>query len=368
MEIIFGILKLLKNNSVYKGIKCEFEYDSYGGIKEGVFPNLYSYNILPLQFGGNYFYFKNDDIVMYLYINRIRDDNAYFQTIRFKKAVQDGESHNLEFFVTETELMCGQKINIDNEKLSLTHYPGLSVIEFENSLNMDSKRMDKFRNIVENVLLYIQLLQLEYCKVLGYRCGNRLYLVYRVREFKPFIYRETDDFKKEDAELFIGKFINSPYKDYLTKTIYRLVSANTSSNFETRYVFLISALVAIESVYNMKKGTGIRTSAKNHIHFNTIVDDIFSDNDLIKIYFNKQKHWKPLLWVYRDKDAHFLHSVDDLSEKPDNGQEEKLEYIFNDNHKVLTKEFKKYFPIAQRIICNIIDINYDSDFIVLDKP
>lgn len=360
MEIITGILKSLDSKIVFNNVRCEFEFDIHGGIKEGLFPNLLI-DIDEHLLLGKHFYFKNNVIVMNIYIHRISNNNVYFQTVRFKRTLDEPNMNKLIVYVTKTELFWYQKLNIEGFELILTFYNNASAIECRCTGEPTSNTIKKIMDIIEDVLLYIQLVQLQYCKSYGFEYGKCLYIDYRNSEFKPFIYRKAKSLNKKDAELFITKFIRFQYKGYLTNIIYRLVSAKTSTILEIKYVWLIFALEAIESVYNMKKGTDIKISGK-HIHFNKIVDDILPNNDLKKLYFKNGEFWKPLLWVYRDKYVHFLRDVNDLNEKPDIGQEEKLEYIFKDNYKVLTKEFKKLIPIAQRIVCEIIDFDYEANF------
>ncbi len=361
MSTITGTLKSLNADSVFKNVKCEFEFDSCGGIKKGYFSNLDVFH--DNLFIGKHFYFKNDELVMVIYINRIRNDVAHFQTIRLKRILDNEKTNNLIFFVTKTELFWNQKLNVEGDKLTLARYSELCTVDFEVSINVNPTIMKRLRNTVENVLMYVQLVQTQYCKAYGYRYRNVLYIDYNSSEFKPYIYRKAETLRKEDIELFIERFSNSSFKDYLTSIVYRLISAKTNSIIDIKCVWLIFALEAIESVYNMKKGTDIKKS-KEHKYFNNIVDDILPENDLIKIYYNSSNtvYWKPLLWIYRDKYVHFLRSVDDFDKPPENGQDEKLRYIFNNNYKVLSQEFKKLLLIAQRIIYEIIDIDYEKSF------
>ena len=362
MENIKGTLKILNSDLVFNDVECEFEYDSYSGIKRGIFPDLFNKIAGHLKLNGQKFIFKNDEFVMYLYINQIINFIIHFRTIRFKRNLPDSKTNNLIFFTTETELFNNQKLNVDGENLTLSWYQNFSAIEFEVMSVIDSVLIRKLKGIAIIVLLYVQLIQTHYCKMIGYKYQRLLYIDYTQDNNKPFTYRKAPSFTETHAETFIKKFSNSPYKDYLEKIIYRLISAKNALILEINFVWMIFALEAIESVYNMKKGRSVKTSAKDHIHFNNIVDNILPNNDLIKVYFKNSKYWRSLLWIYRNKYVHFLRNENDLDKEPDKGQEEILSYIFKDNYSVLIKEHKKLFPIAKRIICEIIDLDYEKDF------
>ncbi len=290
MEKIKGTLKLLNSDTVFNNVECEYEFDSYNGIKGGIFPNLLT-NIS--KFRGKKFFFRNDDIVMSIYVNQITNNTIHFQTIRFKSILNESNTNGLVFFITQTELFHEQKLNIEGEELTLCWYGNFSAIEF-NATKIDSNIIRKFKHIAENVLLYLQLLQTQHCKIIGYKYNKCLYIDYSQDNFKPYKYPYALTFTKEHAEQFITRFIISQFKDYLTKIIYRLISAKNAPNIEMKCVWLIFALEAIESVYNMKKRRSIKKD-KNHIYFNNIVDELFPSSDLIKVYFDDHKYWKPLL-------------------------------------------------------------------------
>ncbi|MDD5360932.1 MAG: hypothetical protein PHN88_02280 [Ignavibacteria bacterium] len=356
METIIGNLKRVNSNLICNDVSCEFKYDEYGGISEG---KLFNINIYHNDIS-NYCIFKNETISLYIYIKRIVVGNqfiAYFDTIRLKRLLDVPEYENCLVFVTDTDLFFWQEFSVESEKYKLASYQGISGIGILNSTLIEHNRVDNIRNTVDTILLYIQLVQLHYCKVFGCKYKNVLYLNYQSIDKNSFTYRRSKKITSNSIENFVSKFRVSTIQKRIDLILHRLVYANQAHTVEVCYTWIVFILEGIVSLinnrfdYNPKK------------FLNEILDEYVSDVDILKVYYEKGEgtYWKPLLSVYRNRHVHFIENKESLKGKPKSGQGYLLDYVFKDDHDILFEEFDKYIFIVQKLICVLLDINYDDE-------
>jgi len=355
LEII-GNLKRINSNIIYKNVLCEYEYDEYGGIEEG---KLSCIKNDKNRLEGHYV-FSNESIVMFIHLFRTYPDRriAYFETIRLKRSDVKDRDENCLVLVTNTGLFHWQEIRIDEEKYKLAHYQNLSGIEIQNSLEIQKERMRTIRNNVEIILLYVQLVQLHYCKVFGYYYKNILYINYSDVFKKSFVYSRSELINKCDIENFVNKYYSSFSRDRIRILIDRLVYTRQAEIVEVRYSWVNYVFEGVESLFNKKY------HFQNYKYINEILDEWYPGHDIIKIYFKKKngtEYWKLLLSIYRNMLAHFIADKSELNPKPIPNQDKYLDLVFNEKHDLLLDEYHKCLYVAQKLICILLNINYDDD-------
>lgn len=359
MPITIGKIKASLAKKLFDNVELQFEFDEYGSIKEGKIVNVNDFVIANNIFFKENLYFSNETFSINLRVNKLVFDDLsfHFKTITFLCRSIFSYDNILTFYCTRTSLMFGhQNIRIDDVIFGCTNYMDFGAIEFLISKELNIKDFYKCKKIVLIVLTYYKIIQLKHCMCYGYKCGNFLFINYTLNDKEEFRHSYAIHPTINQIEEFYNLFIQNAHKEHLVTILNRLITAKNSNVNSQKFVWIIFTLEALTKLYNK-----VNHTSKSYAQ---LIDENDFENKIIKVAFTKQSriHWKPLLWIYRDKLAHYISSIEEMEPKPNANQEEKLNFVMKEDFDKLYEEYKKYVPIAQNIWCKIFGINYIDNF------